>query len=189
MFGSVTRRYSNDGQGSWGERGKLTIHAALRRLTDELDRLGARDTEISTNVPTRLDGMPYSDAKEPRDPGVAVYFKRKGQPIAMACDKWDRVADNLAAVAAHIDALRRIERYGVGSLDRAFTGYQALPAPGHRDWRSVLRIDGKVPETLPEAERIFATLARERHPDHGGSDEMMAELNAAWDDAKRELPA
>jgi hypothetical protein len=33
------------------------------------------------------------------------------------------VADNIAAIAAHIDAIRRQDRYGVGTLDQAFAGY------------------------------------------------------------------
>jgi hypothetical protein len=187
-FGSITRKYVEGGSGmGWNERGSLTIHAALRRLSDELARLGASDSEISSNVPLRLDGLPYSDVKEPRDPGVAVYFRRKGQSIAMACDKWDRAADNIAAIAAHIDALRRIERYGVGSLDRAFTGYAALPAPGRRAWRDVIRVGGMVPTNKAELRAWFNLLARERHPDHGGSDILMAELNAAMDAARKEL--
>lgn len=167
----------------------LTIHAALRRLNDELARLPAHSIEISTNVAVRLDGLPYSDARIPADPGVAVYFKRGGKSLVLACDKWDRVQDNIAAIAAHIDALRGIERYGVGSLDRAFTGYEALPAPGQRDWRDVIRIDGRSPEDAGELRRMFAVLARQRHPDHGGDHAMMAELNTAYAEAQKEFKA
>jgi phenylpropionate dioxygenase-like ring-hydroxylating dioxygenase large terminal subunit len=31
----------------------------------------------------------------------------------MPCDRYTRVADNIAAIAAHIDATRAIERHGV----------------------------------------------------------------------------
>jgi hypothetical protein len=59
-----------------------------------------------------------------------VYFKLHGKDRVLACDKWDRVADNIAAIAAHIDAIRRQDRYGVGTIDQAFAGYSALPPPG-----------------------------------------------------------
>lgn len=71
-------------------------------------------------------------------------------------------------------------------------GFQALPPPEQkRPWRDVLEVrnlDCSVPSVaLAGAEASYRTLARERHPDNGGSNEMMAELNAAIADARREL--
>lgn len=190
-FGTKERAYSDDGQHSWQESKSLTIYAAMRRLTDELGRLGAshRSILVSTNVETRRDGQPRSDRREPSDPGVAVYFTLAGKDRVLACDKWTRVADNLAAIAGHIDAIRRQERYGVGTLDQAFAGYAALPPPSasvKRPWRSVLMVG---PEgRRGDAEAAFRNLARERHPDRGGSHEQMAELNIAITEARQELP-
>jgi len=48
------------------------------------------------------------------------------------------VSDNIAAIAAHIEALRAQERYGVGTIEQAFAGYSALE---HRTWQIVLRLD------------------------------------------------
>mgnify|MGYP000712282402 CR=1 FL=1 len=112
-------------------RTELSIYEATQRLQGELERLerGIGGVVLSTNVETRLDGMPRSDRRAPADPGAAVYFRLKGQPRCLACDKWDRVADNIAAIAAHIEAIRAVDRYGVGTLDQAFAGYAALPAP------------------------------------------------------------
>ena len=62
----------------------------------------------------------------PDDPGVAVYFQLHDKERVLACDKWDTVADNIAAIAAHIDGIRRQDRYGVGTIDQAFAGYSAL---------------------------------------------------------------
>lgn len=166
----------------------LTIYAAMRRLTDELGRLNAKSILISTNVPTTKDGQPRSERKAPDDVGVACYFKIGGKDRVLACDKWNRVADNIAAIAAHVDCIRGIDRYGVGTLDQAFAGYAALPPPGHihkRPWRDVLGDwnDIKVLEAQ------YRAMARDRHPDAGGSHEQMAELNEAITDARRELAA
>lgn len=174
--------------GNWRTKDKLTIGAALERLLDELRRLGAASVVVSSNVPTRLDGMPYSRAAEPADPGAAVYFRLKGEPRVLACDKWDRVADNIAALAAHIEAARGQARWGVGSLEQAFAGYKALPAMGpRRPWHEILGVP-------PHASMKQVFEARDRlllrhHPDRGGSHSMAAEINSAVTEARAELGA
>lgn len=168
----------------------LTIYSAARRLQDQLDKLGATNVLLSTNVELRLDGQPRSNRKDPDDVGVAVYFKLKGKDRSLACDKWDRVPDNIAAIALHIDAMRRQDRYGVGTIDQAFAGYAALPAPGQhakRNWRQVLLVDENT--GLTGAETAYRNLAKESHVDTGGSHERMIELNAAIADARQELAA
>lgn len=151
---------------------------AAARLERELDRLGASDALLSTNLKLRLDGAPRGDQGEPSDPGAAVYFTLKKQPRCLACDRWTRVADNIAALAQHIDALRRIDRYGVGSLEQAFAGYAALP-PTAVDWPIVLG----VPTSASRDEIVSAhrKLAARHHPDKGGRLEDMARINAARD--------
>lgn len=164
----------------------ITVAVARERLSRELERLGARYTVLSTNMELRLDGQPRSDRAEPSDPGVALYFRLGDKPHCMPCDKWDTVGGNIAAIAGHIEALRAIERYGVQSLEEAFSGFVALPEPGNRPWRDVLECRNQA-VTLDLVEAMYRRLARERHPDLGGSDEMMAELNAAIESARADL--
>jgi hypothetical protein len=116
----------------------VTIAVARERLQREIDLLGGADAILSTNVELRLDGRPRSDRAEPPDAGVAFYFRLNGKPIVLACDKWDRVADNITAIAKHIEAMRGMDRWGVGNKAQAFAGYEALPAP--EQWWQV-RID------------------------------------------------
>ena len=168
----------------------LTVSAAMDRLRGELARLGGGNILVSTNVELTTYGEPRSGRKAPDDPGVAVYFQLKGKDRVLACDKWDRVPDNIAAIAGHIDAIRRQDRYGVGTLDQAFAGYQALPPPGHvhqRPWREVLECANVSSPNLGIIEDIYHRLACQRHPDSGGSHAQMAELNAAIADARKEL--
>jgi hypothetical protein len=165
----------------------ISVWGAVQRLSAEIERLGGRNALLSTNLTTRLDGLPYSNQKDPDDPGAAVYFTLKGQPRCLACDTWTTVAGNIAALAAHIDALRRIDRYGVGTLEQAFAGYAALPAPA-ADWRSTFYPDGTpAGVTLDAVERRYRELALTAHPDKGGTDEAMARLNVAIDSARAEL--
>lgn len=44
--------------GRWTEPRDLTVADALGRLQDELDKVGARHPVVSTNLETRLDGLP-----------------------------------------------------------------------------------------------------------------------------------
>ena len=173
---------------TFSRQGKaLTVFDGVQRVLDELQRLGVHqdDVIVSTNLQTRLDGLPRSNQARPGDPGVCVYWKPAKSPMrCMAVDRYDEVQDNLAAVAATLEAMRSIERHGGAAiLDRAFTGFAALPAPagGKREWWTVLEL----PSTASQAEirEAFNRLAREHHPDRGGSDERMAEIIRARDEA------
>lgn len=155
-------------------------------MQTELDRIGARDEVLSTNVRVRIDGLPRSGEKEPTDPGAAVYFRLKGQPRCLACDKWDRVADNIAAIAARIEAIRAVDRYGVGTLDQAFAGYAALPAPAS-GWRSVLGFGASDAVTIDAVNQAWRERVRTAHPDAGGSHDAVANVNTARDEALAEL--
>lgn len=182
---AAKRRASNFGTTN-RVRGKrpLTIAEARARLQGELDRIDARSPVLSSNVEMRLDGQPRS-GREPDDPGVAVYFQLAGRAHCLPSDAYTRVADNIAAVAAHIEATRAIERHGVASVREMFAGFVALPASSERPWWQVLGV--KPDASRAEIEAAFRAAARERHPDRGGSDTMMSELNRARDAALREI--
>lgn len=171
--------------GSYNAAAALSVSDALRRVQDELDRIGARYPVISTNLETRLDGLPRSNQREPDDPGVALYFDLAGKPHCMPCDTYDRVADNIAAIAKHIEATRAIDRFGVATVSEMFAGFTALPAPGQADsmlWWKVLRIEPTATEA--EIQSAYRKRAAEAHPDKpGGSAVAMAEVNGARDAA------
>lgn len=175
------------GEGYRNQRRKsLSLPQARDRLTAELDRLGARAPVLSTNLELRLDGLPRGGQRAPDDPGVAVYFNLKGRPIVLACDRWDRVEDNVAAMAAHVGAMRGMDRWGVGNVEQAFAGYAALPAPDPtvlRPWWEVLGYSTPIP--LSAAEAAYRSLAKISHPDYlAGSHAKMAELNRAIAEAR-----
>jgi hypothetical protein len=171
--------------GGWGAKHWLSVADALARLQSELRMLGAAAEVLSTNVVLRLDGLPRSGQGEPVDPGAAVYFGLKGKPRCLACDRWTRVADNIAAIAAHVEAIRAVDRYGVGTMEQAFAGYAQLQA-GPTDWRSVLGL-GHYSVTMDDVDAAFKRLARIAHPDAGGTDAEMARLNQAREIARAEL--
>jgi hypothetical protein len=166
--------------------GPVSVAVAIGRLQSEIDRLDAKSPILSTNLQPRLDGLPYSNQPEPGDRGVACYFQLKNQPRVLACDRWDRVADNIVAIAQHIDALRRIDRYGVGSLEQAFAGYKALAANAS-PWWEVLEFKER-PNAWNPVEARWRELAVKYHPDKDPSfAERAAKINAAREAAKIDL--
>jgi hypothetical protein len=171
-----------------------SVMEGLNRVLRQLNSMGIgrNDVLVSTNVPTRLDGMPRSDQREPEDRGAAVYW-RKAQDAPMQCiavDIYNRVGDNLCAIAATLEALRAIERHGGAQVqERSFRGFAALPAStSARPWRDVFGVGMSNP-TKDLIEAQFRSLLRVRHPDAGGSHEEMAELNIAREQALAEIGA
>lgn len=187
-FGKQERVYG-DGQSSLSRHRDVTIGEATNRVLDALRRFGVLHggAIISTNLALRGDGLPRSGQRMPDDHGVAVYWSRPGENTSavkcMAVDRYDRVADNLAAIAATLEAMRAIERHGGAQvLKRAFTGFGALPAPGAtvaRGWREVLGFAATAVVTEEQITANYRRLAAVHHPDRGGDTAAFQELGAA----------
>jgi len=184
----ATRFVSSESGGGYRTKEPLSVGGAMERLTDELRRLGVSRIVVSSNLRTRQDGRPFSQqARHLEDPGVAVYFSVKGAPRVLACDKWQSAAENIAAIAGHISAIRAQDRYGVGSLEQAFAGYAALPPQASADWRIVLGFAAGAVLSRALVDERFRERARAAHPDAGGSHNDMARLTEARAAAHREL--
>lgn len=148
---------------------------------------------LSTNVPLKNDGYPYANYRQPEDKGVAVYFRYQDSDIVICCDKWDRIEDNMWAVAKTIESMRAIDRWGVSDfMKRSFTGFNALPPKQSdkpkREWWIVFRYSQK-PGTATwdwsGVQAQYKSLAKQLHPDVGGSVEKFQELNQAYEEAKK----
>lgn len=169
-------------------RFKATLAASLKNVQDSLRLFGSdsgkkiEDMVISSNVTLGV--------QKPADPGVAVWFKWDGMQVCIAVDRYSTVEGNLQAIH-HIVEARRVElRHGTLALVRAsFQGFKALPAPNGpetRAWRDVMDF-GPLPVSSTELRQRYRELANIRHPDKPtGSHTAMAELNRAYEEAKRE---
>jgi hypothetical protein len=168
------------------------LPVALDRLEDQLQRLGAQAIVLSTNLELRLNGQPRAGQKDPFDPGAAVYFNLKNKRLVFACDKWLRVADNVAAIAAHIRSTRSLENYGVGSTEQSFEGYRSIEdfTSGLMPWRRVLGFPQDSRPTLAEVEAKWKARMKEVHPRLEGESSLQAsQLNVAIAAARTELAA
>ncbi|MBH8561924.1 J domain-containing protein [Nostoc sp. CENA67] len=166
-------------------RFEVGFSVARDDLLNELRLLGAKNLVISSNVPLRRDGLPYANFREPDDSGVAVYFQIKDKNYALCCDKWLKVKDNMRAIGLHIAAMRGMERWGVGSVEQAFAGYQALPPSIEKKWWQILGVDVRASDD--EVRAAYRELAKKYHPDGGTSpnNDKMTEINAAYEQAKQ----
>ena len=172
-------------------RQPLSIADARQRLEHEVELASGKGLVISSNLVLNRDGSVRSNQREPVDPGVAVYFLLDGRPVVLPCDRWDRAADNIAAVAKHIESLRGQDRWGVGSLAQAFAGYVALPPPSSgekpaRPWREVMECDECGDINHPDDLSVrYRSLAKR----FSGDEDALRELNIARDEARDELNA
>lgn len=133
-------------QALWKEDGRqLNFDQAVRRVREQVRAMTkagqqwrVREMTLSTNFQLRADGRPRRDRGRPLDQAVAFFFELDGTPHVLACDRFDRIEDNIAAIAAHIEALRGQERWGVADMKQAFAGHAQLPAP--EQWWQVLGV-------------------------------------------------
>jgi len=176
-------KYSQRSQ--YGDR---SLAVAREAITREVRLLGGTKLIISSNLELRLDGLPRSGQRQPLDKGVAIYFTYKKRPVAFACDKWTAVEDNLWAISLALSAIRQIERTGASEmLDRAFAGFDALPAPGQtagESWWSTLRVLPTA--TADEIKSAYRGLVKLHHPDAGGDAAEFDRVAKAYEVAMRE---
>ena len=140
------------------QRRAVSVADGVARVRDELTRMCISDDDlvVSTNVALRLDGWPRSDQREPEDPGAAVYWTSKGATRCMAIDRYDG---------------------GAEILDRAFTGFTALPPPAH-PWHVVLGVQPHTPTA--EVRAAYMRRRSSTHPDNKGDPDAFVDVMAAW---------
>lgn len=168
----------------------VSLPIAVDRLEDQLQRLGAQAVVLSTNLELRLNGLPRAGQRDPEDPGAAVWFNLNKKRLVFACDKWTRVADNIAALAAHIRAIRSVENFGVGTMEQAFEGYRTLEdfSSGVMPWKRVLGFPADSHPTLAQVEAKWKERMKEVHPRMQGESSLQAtQLNVAIAQARVEL--
>lgn len=121
----------------------------------------------------------------PADGGIAVWFVWDGEMRCLAIDRYASPQDNLQALHHIIEARRTEMRHGTLDMVRAaFKGFAAaLPAPATH-WQELDLAPGA---TVAAIEERFRALAKERHPDVGGTSEAMARLTAARAAALKEV--
>lgn len=145
----------------------------MNLLERELDRLGAENGVIELAVAEsdiRLDGWPYAHAR-PAHPGVIVSFDSTHGPLRYGTDAFPDWQENVRAIALGLEALRKVDRYGIGKRGEQYTGWKQL---GSGDAQLAERGIELIQAVGGEREAL-----KHYHPDHGGSREDFAAVQAA----------
>ena len=174
-------------KGTLDARRAILLSEAKQSLQDAVNRLGCTSVVVSCDLPLSLRGNAWvTSGPRSQDAGVAISFMRGGKPLQMARDAFYRIEDNMRSLALALEHLSGVERHGGNVImERAFSGFVALPAPGKpkRPWHVVF---GLVPgvadkETIGALYRVKAKNVRD--------DAELTELNVARDDALASLHA
>lgn len=151
---------------------KAPLGSTMALLGRELLALNARVViaQIAmTEADFRNDGIPYANARATH-PGVVIAFESKFGPLKFAVDTFTTWEDNLRAIALGMEALRKVDRYGVTKRGEQYTGWKALPA-GSSDEHGIP--DATIAREYLD-ERYGGDIKRalmETHPDRGGDRE------------------
>lgn len=167
----------------------------LNLLERELGHLGASNVVIQMEIDAVhiRNGTPKS-INLVRGPAVVVGFiDPAGDEYSYPCDTFEKYADNLRAIALALEALRKVDRYGVTQRGEQYQGFKALPppeaAPSTRmtiaDAAALIGSLAGVPGESIQADRevfeMMAKLAARRvHPDGAsGSHDQFVKLQDA----------
>lgn len=138
---------------------RVGYQETMKLLESELDKLFARNVVLQMDCnerDIRLDGELRASAKT-NSPAIILAFEYfvwggtyneqgqrlgKYQPLSFPCDTFDDWQDNLRAIALGMEALRKVDRYGITRRGEQYKGWLALPESGG------LQSDAEAAETL-----------------------------------------
>lgn len=123
----------------------------------------------------RQDGRPRAHAAA-EHPGVIFSLDSKHGPLSYPCDTFTTWQDNLRAVALALEALRKVDRYGVTKRGEQYRGFLAIEATAmpagftsaDDAWAFILDRGGYDRDETRVAGRI-RDAKRATHPDLGGN--------------------
>ncbi len=101
----------------------------LDLLDRELGFLQARNIVFQVAMhesDIRLDGRPRARAVASH-PGVIIAFDSRYGPLKYATDVFWHWEDNVRAIALGLEALRKVDRYGITKRGEQYTGWKQLP--------------------------------------------------------------
>lgn len=132
----------------------------------------------------RLDGLPRANSRT-EHPGVILAIEPIGAaPLSFPCDTFDDWKDNLRAITLTLEALRKIDRYGVTQTGQQYTGWRAIEQRPAMTAKSAIDFLAQLAGMPPPSSADGITLAYRKaraaaHPDRNGGDRRQ------WDEVER----
>lgn len=100
----------------------------LRLIDKELRLIDAANVVVMADLresDIRVDGG-LRERSTPRTPRVILAFDSQHGPLKYACDRFTHWQANLRAIALGLEALRKLERYGIAGRGEQYTGWAQL---------------------------------------------------------------
>lgn len=161
------------------DRELMALDKADRNVPDSVLQIALREQDF------RIDGMPRANAY-PAHPGVILNIETRNKaPLSFPCDTFTHWHDNLRAIALTLEALRKIDRYGVTQTGQQYRGWQAIeskPAGISSATAAIERM--KAIAGLPlsftcEPAETYRRARHAAHPDRNHGDQTL------WDEVER----
>jgi hypothetical protein len=157
------------------------LERELRHLEAEriVLQVGYREQDL------RLDGLPRANSRMLHS-AVALSFGSKWGPLRYETNEfvgryYKRGGEgwevNLRAIALAMEALRRVDRYGVSKRGEQYTGWRALPMGD--DGAFGLYTADAAEEWLADTHGTLVEAIKATHPDHGGDAEQFRKVMRA----------
>lgn len=161
---------------------KKSWSATMTELGIEFERWGISSREWETNYPrgARLEGMRQSE----EDRTVTLKYTKAGKQVVLSMGTQARAVDNLRVLYLAIESMRLNEKRGIGEILESAYLQLAGPVQAKSPWE-ILNIYPGSP--LPIAESAYKYMAMKAHPDKGGTQEQMRELNDAIEKIRKGL--
>lgn len=166
----------------WG-REAMPWTDTLQVLDRELAALRAESVVLQISVTERdirLDGQLRADAR-PSDPAVRILFDSKHGQLTYQCDRFATWQDNARAIALGLEALRKVERYGITEHGEQYKGWLQLEAgsPGRSPVMVLADIAG-VSVTSATDDELWRKARAAAHPDRNdGRRDLWDQVEAA----------
>jgi hypothetical protein len=176
--------------------------STVELLADELRHLDAKRIAVElalTESDLRIDGMPRANARLSAD-AVRIAFDSKYGPLMYETGRFTGSywrgsllgwQVNLRAVALGLEALRKVDRYGITKRGEQYTGWKQLPASTSAEGAIQTREQALYvlsdatgatfdPTNREHLERAAREAQKRSHPDvPGGSDEKFRKVQRA----------
>lgn len=167
------------------------LERAIGRELAEMDVLdGLIETDHQFGDYTKA-GRPRSVAAA-KSPRVQLWFTLDGTDICLPSAHFDSWLQNLKAIELTLERQRLIRGYGVASVKRQYAGFTALPESAnatptgkHAAANLLIRTSGinvsadQVISDPVVLKPVYRAAAANAHPDRGGSNDLMTQVNQA----------
>lgn len=181
-------RFRTATSSGWTRHG-VNWSGTMDLLQRELEHLDAENVLLQMAVEDkdiRKDGWIRANYRPEHD-GVILTFDSRFGPLSYPCDTFNDWQANVRAMALALEALRKVDRYGVTRRGEQYSGWKKLPPAGGTGHTMTTELAAEVlhalagwaeePESDPDdlvsdsraVRDAYRDAVRCTHPDRGGS--------------------